>query len=187
MSRIQTILLIIAVSGLAAAGGFGLQQWLAQPPPAEPGLSSPQSMVGQTLPDFSFITLAGDTVSASQFAGNPLVINLWATWCGPCRKEMPDLEKVAQEVRDSGTVILGVALDQPAKVAKYLNETPVSYPIALTETAEGMAFARSLGNRQGVLPYTVFVDASGTIREIKLGIAQLPEIRAQVARLMTPT
>ena len=99
---------------------------------------------------------------------------------------MPDLDKVAQEVRDNGTVILGVALDQPAKVAKFLNDTPVSYPIALTETAEGMLFARSLGNTQGVLPYTVFVDANGIIRNVQRGIVQLPEIRAQVARLMTP-
>ncbi len=143
-------------------------------------------MIGQTLPEFSFITLNGDPVTSSGFVGKPLIINLWATWCGPCRKEMPDLDQVAQEVRDNGTVILGVALDQPAKVAKFLNDTPVSYPIALTETAEGMLFARSLGNTQGVLPYTVFVDANGIIRNVQRGIVQLPEIRAQVARLMTP-
>lgn len=183
MTRLQTTLLIITVSMLAAAGGFGLQQWLADPTPKATTPLNPQSIIGQPLASFSFISLAGEPLQRQQFAGRPLVINLWATWCGPCRKEMPDLDRLAAELSDDGVAVLGIALDQPAKVAEFLAETPVSYPIAITETAQGMAFARALGNRNGVLPYTVLVDASGVIRQVNVGLIELAELRLQVSRL----
>ncbi len=183
MTRFQSFLLIVAVSALAGAGGFGVQRWLSADDPAPATAPTPQSVVGQRLPDFSLISLAGETLSRQQFAGQPLIINLWATWCEPCRKEMPDLSLLAEELAPEGLSVLGIALDQPGRVAEFLAATPVVYPIAITETAEGMRLARDLGNRQGVLPYTLFVDADGVIQQVKVGVMEETEIRRRAAEL----
>ncbi|MEM7706088.1 MAG: TlpA disulfide reductase family protein [Pseudomonadota bacterium] len=183
MSRFQSFLLILAVSALAGAGGFGVQRWLSSDEPAPAGALTPTSVIGQPLPDFALISLAGDTLSRERFAGRPLIVNLWATWCEPCRKEMPDLSLLAEELAPEGLQVLGIALDQPGRVAEFLADTPVVYPIAITETAEGMRLARDMGNRQGVLPYTLFVDAAGVIRQVKVGVMEESEIRRRAAAL----
>ena len=170
----KSTLLIGLVAGCAAIAGFALQRSIE----VEVGPAAPaESVIGQAVPEFSFIDLAGAPVESAQFAGQPLIINLWATWCGPCREEMPVLNDLAAQLQPSGLNIVGVALDEPARVAEFLNQIPVSYTVAITETLAGIQFAKALGNSNGVLPYTIFIDRNGHVNAVKRG-----QLSARAAR-----
>ena len=167
----RTIGLILLVAAASGGLGFAVSHWQSGPLP-QPG----DQVTGQPLPPFSFVDLAGSPLTHESFAGAPLIVNLWATWCGPCVEEMPLLSRVADELRADGLQVLGVALDQPDKVADFLESVPVSYPVAITDTLQGMQYARSLGNGRGMLPYTVFIDRSGLVRHIKIGQLEPKEL-----------
>lgn len=101
--------------------------------------------------------------SLEQYRGKTLVINFWATWCPPCREEMPELSALQTEFNQQNVVVLGIAIDSIEAVNTFLNEEPVTYPILLAED-EGMDIGDSLGNDKGVLPYTVIIDSKGEIK-----------------------
>ena len=111
----RLVALIVAVDGLSP-----------RPQAQNPAGQRSAGMVGQILPEFQFADLDGNLVSHRDFAGAPLIINLWATWCAPCLEEMPLLSDMAQELRPQGLRLLGLALDEPAKVAAFLDRLPVS-------------------------------------------------------------
>ncbi len=116
----------------------------------------------------SFPDLAGRSRSLGEWQGKIIVLNLWATWCGPCREEIPIMIKVHQKYRDQGVVFLGLAMDDKVPVEKYAKEMGINYPVLLDDFASG-EFARRLGNKNGLLPYTVIIDRSGKIISTKLG------------------
>lgn len=99
----------------------------------------------------------------NQYRGKTLVINFWATWCPPCREEMPELSNLHLEFKDNNVIVIGIAIDSHEQVNAFLVDEPVSYPILLAED-EGMTIGNSLGNDKGVLPYTVIVDDTGKIK-----------------------
>lgn len=174
----RLVALIIAVAALSA----GLGYWLSPRPETNgPAAGNSRGVVGQILPEFQFADLDGNLLSHRDFSGAPLIINLWATWCAPCLEEMPLLSDMAQELAPQGLRLLGLALDEPAKVADFLDRLPVSYPVAVTDTLAGMRYARALGNDRGLLPYTVFVDRQGRIARIKVGQLK-PEEAAELVR-----
>lgn len=177
----RLVALIVAVAALSA----GLGYWLSPKPQAQnPASEKSAGMVGQILPEFQFADLDGNLVSHRDFTGAPLIINLWATWCAPCLEEMPLLNDMAQELRPQGLRLLGLALDEPAKVAAFLDRLPVSYPVAITDTLAGMRYARALGNDRGLLPYTVFVDRQGRIARIKVGQLKPDEAASFVREIL---
>lgn len=177
-------LLIAAVAAVAAAGGFVVQRWQAQRAAADQAAPTTESIIGQSLPDFQFPALTGGTLSRADIKNRPVLINLWATWCAPCREEMPALEALHQRHAADGFQVLGVALDEAGRVAEFLKDTPVTYPILLTETLPGITFARSLGNRSGVLPYSIWVGADGKVASVTLGEMQADTLNAQAAELL---
>ena len=117
-----------------------------------------------TLPDLAGTprTLPGD------FDGRPLVVNLWASWCGPCIEEMPELDRYAAEQGDRGVQVVGIALDDPAAVADFLERIPVRYPILIDAPGPRDAGVQ-LGNPRGVLPYTALVSADGRLLKQRIG------------------
>ncbi|WP_313344425.1 TlpA disulfide reductase family protein [Stenotrophomonas sp.] len=127
--------------------------------PAKPG----EAMPAITLPDVD-----GTPVDFTRFRGRPLLINVWASWCGPCVEEMPMLAAFAAAQPADGVQVLGLAIDTPEGVRDYLDRVPVTYPIVIEQPAPDDASVR-LGNAQGLLPYTVLVGADGTIVRQKLG------------------
>ncbi len=136
-------------------------------PPAPEGLAvakrgGPVPTV--TLPDLEGVprTLPGD------FDGRPLVVNLWASWCGPCIEEMPELDRYAAEQGDNGIQVVGIALDDPAAVADFLQRIPVRYPILIDAPGPRDAGVQ-LGNPRGVLPYTALVSADGRLLKQRIG------------------
>ncbi|WP_149194254.1 TlpA disulfide reductase family protein [Luteimonas suaedae] len=144
------------------------QQVLQANAPAAPeGVATAKR--GGTLPKFAVAALdGGDIVLPDDFAGRPLLVNVWASWCGPCIHEMPELERYARAQGEDGTRVLGIALDDPAAVRDFLQRVPVSYPLAIDTPGRADAGVR-LGNPRGVLPYSVLVSADGRVLKQRIG------------------
>ena len=149
----------IGTAVAAAAGGAGLAWWRSQPQ----GTPAPE-----TLWSLELERPQGGPLALSAFRGQPLLVNFWATWCPPCVKEMPEIDRFSRDFKARGGRVLGVAIDGPAPVREFLQRRPVGYDIALAGLA-GSELMRQLGNAGGVLPYTVLLDARGHIRQQKPG------------------
>lgn len=121
--------------------------------------------IGQPAPDFTLRGPNGETVRLSDFAGHPMLINFWATWCPPCRFEMPLLEQTYEKLKDQGFVVLGVDVQEgPDLVNPYIQEMGLTFPVALDRGG-----AVSTAYRVAALPTTVFVDANGVVTDIHRG------------------
>jgi thiol-disulfide isomerase/thioredoxin len=120
------------------------------------------------LPPASLVDLAGHPRRLSEWRGRILVCNFWATWCAPCREEIPLLMAAREKYASLGFEIVGIAIDNAAKVREYATSFNISYPILLAET-DGLDLMRKLGNTGGGLPYTVVTDRPGNVRHRKLG------------------
>ncbi|MGY0610829.1 MULTISPECIES: TlpA family protein disulfide reductase [unclassified Luteimonas] len=117
-----------------------------------------------TLPDLS----GRPRTLPEEFAGRPLLVNFWASWCGPCIEEMPELDRFTAEQGDDGVQVIGIALDDQAAVEEFLERIPVRYPI-LIDAAGPRDSGVQLGNQRGVLPYTVLVSADGQLLKQRIG------------------
>ena len=120
--------------------------------------------VSERAPDFTLQSLSGDSVSLSQFLGQVVILDFWASWCTPCRTSMPDLHTLWNEVRDQGVVLVGVSLDRSEAAASgYLEQTGYAEMVALYEsTAASSKVARSYGVIG--IPRTFVIDRDGIIR-----------------------
>ena len=129
----------------------------------------------------AFEDVDGKTVRLSDFEGKPLVINLWATWCGPCRLEMPQLNDLAARYRDRGLTVVGISVDDtPEEIRAFAKEFGVTYPIlAGRDHAEAL---EALGYYGGV-PMSIFVRADGTVSYRLLGIASTPAWERRIEAL----
>lgn len=137
----------------------------APPPPA--GVTVARR--GERIAPLSLPRLDGGTLALpGDFARRPLLVNVWASWCGPCIEEMPELQRFAAAQGPDGVQVLGIALDDAANVREFLRKVPVSYPIALDAPGPADAGVR-LGNPRGVLPYSILVSADGTLLKQRIG------------------
>jgi thiol-disulfide isomerase/thioredoxin len=123
--------------------------------------------IPDTVPALTLPNLAGQQRSLRDFLGHPLIINFWATWCAPCRREMPLLQQLRHDYHGDGLEIVGIAVDFRNAVADYVQRQPVDYPLLIGEEA-GLAAAEQFG-MQTVLPFSVFADAGGRIVALKVG------------------
>ncbi len=135
--------------------------------PANAG-SAPLPVAGVLAPDFTLKTLDGGEVSLSQFRGRPVLINFWASWCPPCRLEMPDLVRAYETHKADGFVILGIDLtfqDSIPDVQAFVEEFNMTFPVLLDETSE---VTLNLYQLRG-LPMSIFVDRNGVIARMHIG------------------
>ncbi len=130
-----------------------------------PGQRPPSPQVGFPAPDFSLSNLDGQSVRLADWRGQPLVLNFWATWCPPCRAEMPALQAAAQAYGDQGVRVLGVnQAEDPNPVVGFMQTLGLDFPVLLDRDA-----AVSQLYRVRSLPTTFFIDREGVIREIVIG------------------
>jgi thiol-disulfide isomerase/thioredoxin len=131
---------------------------------------------GAAMPPLQLPDMDGTPMHLPQaFAGRPILINLWASWCGPCIKEMPELNRYAQSQGTTGTQVVGIALDNAEDVAAFLQRVPVGYPILLDKPGPRDAGIQ-LGNPKGVLPYTVLIGADGKLLKQRIGPFEAGEL-----------
>jgi thiol-disulfide isomerase/thioredoxin len=116
----------------------------------------------------SFEQPDGRTLALAALRGRPLLLNFWATWCAPCIKEMPMLDRFYREKQASGWSVVGLAVDGAEPVRQYLTRLPMSFPIGLAGM-EGVDLAARLGNAQGGLPFTVVFDRRGKVVGRRVG------------------
>ena len=133
---------------------------------------------GVALPDTT-----GRLQSIGQWKGKVLVVNFWATWCLPCREEMPEFMKVQTELGDRGLQFVGIAIDDAAKVKDFAAELGLNYP-ALVGGYGAIELSKTLGNRLGALPYTLVIDRAGRISRAHLGPIKPAELRAIISQLI---
>lgn len=169
MNRIALIVIAIVVMVAAGAAGYGLQYARQQAPVALPTEKGDQSMVGQQRPGFALPDLHGELRDISDWDGNVLAVNFWATWCAPCKEEIPEFVELQDKYRDHGVVFIGVALDNSEAVADFAEYYGMNYPILIGEQA-AIDAAKAFGNRIGALPYTAFVDRDGRIVHTHYGL-----------------
>ena len=146
----------------------------------------PVARLGEPVPEVTLPALGGGTATVPGFAaGRPVLVNLWASWCGPCIEEMPELQRFHAAQGANGTQVVGIALDDPAAVEAFLRRIPVSYPILLDTPGPADAGVR-LGNPAGVLPYTALVGADGRLLRQKIGPFAHGEIDGWVTDALEP-
>ena len=165
-----------AVLALAAGLFFGANRF-DQTGDGAPGKSA-EVLLGVALPDAE-----GREQSLGQWKGKVLVVNFWATWCAPCREEMPEFVAAQRELGGKGLQFVGIAVDQADKVREFSTEIGLNYP-ALIGGYGAIELSKALGNRLGALPFTVIVDRSGRIAHTQLGTLREPSLRSIVGQLL---
>jgi peroxiredoxin len=169
----------IAVAGaLALAAGVYLSDRLGGSVPGLPAGASASALLGVTLPDAS-----GKNEALAQWKGKVLVVNFWATWCTPCREEMPEFVVAQRELGARGLQFVGIAIDEPEKVRQFVAEIGLNYP-ALIGGYGAIELSRTLGNQVGALPFTIIIDRSGSIVHTQLGPLRDEKLRGIVAQLL---
>ena len=139
----------------------------ARAPAAPAGVSVAEK--GGIVPAMTLSDSSGQPVTIpAAWVGRPSLVNLWATWCAPCLKEMPDLQAFATAQGDAGVRVVGIALDDAAAVAAFLRQHGITYPVLLDAAGPADAGVR-LGNPAGVLPYSVLVSDDGRLLKTRIG------------------
>ena len=172
MNRREMVLL--GAGAAATLTGLAWQLWRGQA-----GLAPAGDEVPASLWAARFERPEGGTVDMAALRGAPLVLNFWATWCPPCVREMPEIDRFARQSADRGVHVVGLAVDNPVPVRAFLARTPVSYTIGLAGF-EGAELSRSLGNASGALPFTVVLDRHGRIVGRRLGETSFAQLSAWI-------
>ncbi len=140
----------------------------------------PAPIAGHPAPDFELKTLDGQSVRLSDFKGQPVLVNFWATWCGPCRAEFPDFQKAWTDNADKMTIIAvnHTTLDQKEQIPDFLKEFGVTFKVVLDETGDTAKAYGIIG-----LPTTIFIDRTGLVNEVFTGPINKAYIEAKLAEL----
>lgn len=167
----------IAYLGVLVILGLGIKHFAINP------IQEASKAAAASLFSASILDANGVKQHLDQYRGKIIVLNFWATWCPPCREEMPELSQLHQEYQNRNVVVLGIAEDDLAPVREFLQASPVSYPVFIAEN-EHMELGSSLGNHQAVLPYTVIIDANGNVLQSFFGKINKPLLEKSLQNLL---
>lgn len=138
--------------------------------------------VGDAAPDFTRTAVDGKQVQLSKYRGQLVLLNFWASWCGPCREEMPLFSKWQRELGPQGLQVIGISMDDDAaEMQKFLAAYPVTYPVVVGDAK----FAGHFGGVLGV-PLSYLIDAQGRVVARYQGEVDLPKLEAKVRELLRP-
>ena len=171
MSKAKTAVLLVMVGAVALATGayFGLRQ----SPPADAA-----ALLALSLPDAS-----GTEQSIGQWRGKVVIVNFWATWCAPCREEMPEFMRAQTEFGARGVQFVGIAVDQADKVDQFAKELGLNYP-TLVGGFGAVELSKTLGNNFAALPFTIIIDRQGRVAHTQLGPMKSDKLRSIVTKLL---
>ena len=163
---IAGVLLLLAVTLVACGGGDS---------------SGPTGVnKGNLASGFTLEALDGSSVSLGEYRGNVVLINFWATWCPPCRAEIPDIEKAYQARQDDGFVVLGVNVEEPREaVAPFVEAMGMTYPVVLDEDGQVLKMYRAIG-----LPMSVLLDQDGVIQVRHVGVLTMEQLEDYLAQVL---
>jgi thiol-disulfide isomerase/thioredoxin len=177
VNRPLQALLAGALAVLFAGAGFLAYQWRA-------GEQAPDPVAaGRTILAASLMGTDDKLQPFAQWRGRVLVVNFWATWCAPCREEIPGFIRFQERYRADGIQFVGVAIDQKERVIPYARDIGINYPVVVGGL-ETMEFARQLGNRRSVLPFTLVVDRGGRVVATEVGILRPDKLESLLKPLL---
>ena len=177
----------VAVAAIAVAAGVLVYRYAVVPDTAkeattaqaeQPTAAEEPAAMPETLPDFTLGDLAGKPTSIRSWPGKSMIVNFWATWCAPCRREIPLLRELQKQHGAEGFQIVGVAVDIREDVVKYAQEIGIDYPVLIGEQ-DGLDAVNKFGQGSIGFPFTVFTDNQGRIVLFHLG-----EIRKEQADVL---
>lgn len=173
---------------LSGFAGYQLQQHLSVETPTQQENTvvkpvSAKDVIGSKVDDFRLEDLHGEQRSLSEWQGKIIIINFWATWCAPCREEIPAFTELQQQYANDDIQFVGIALQSAEEIRDFINEFNVNYP-SLVGDSEVIKLGTKLGNHIGALPYTVIVDRSGIIRFTRRGPLSKSEAETQIRALI---
>ena len=167
---------MVVLVALAAAGA-GV--WMSASRLAEaPAATAADALFALKLPD-----LENKPQSLKQWRGKVLVVNFWATWCAPCREEIPIFVKLQEKYRDQGLQFVGISIDQADKTSAFALNFRINYP-SLIGTFDTIEISRQAGNKARALPYTVILDRKGNIVATELGGLTTEKLEALISPLL---
>jgi thiol-disulfide isomerase/thioredoxin len=170
----KILAVVVAIISLALGGYFGAKQFRVTDTP--PDLSE---LAGLELPD-----VEKNVRNGSEWLGKVVIVNHWATWCGPCREEIPMLIDYQEQMADQGIQVVGVAHDLLDQVRVFGDEIGISYPSLVAIVGGSQLLAAHGNNKSGALPFTAIFDRDGKIARTKLGLLSLPELQSMVQPLL---
>ena len=145
----------------------------------------PHAVMDEAIQNFwsqEFEKPEGGTLFMKALQGKPLLINFWATWCPPCIEELPLIDAFFNQNKSKSFQVVGLAVDQPSMVRRYLSQRPLSFPVGLAGF-NGTELGKTLGNSQSVLPFSVIFDAKGRLLAQKAGKLDQSDLEAWLKKV----
>ncbi len=183
--KVTRLIASVVVGAAVLALGFGIvTHWpqndrTSQATDQQQAQAADQSpMISQPRPAFTMPDLQGRQRNISEWDGKVLAVNFWATWCEPCKQEIPNFNTLQKQYGGKGFQFVGVALDDLDAVQDYLKTATIDYPVLVGEDEAGKIASR-YGDDEGVVPYTAFINRKGQIAFIQYG-AMSPDLARQV-------
>ncbi len=166
----RTNLLIIVLAIVSAGVGLGLSS-LMRPTPMPVAVAADVDVldIGDRVDDFRLPDRDGKSRRLSEWSGTLVVLNFWASWCGPCREEMPMLDAMHARYASRGVEVIGVASENAADALGFLSQNPVAYPILINAPDDPFDVSLHLGNTRSVLPYTALIGRDGRLLATRMG------------------